>query len=246
MIADAHRRGELIRGKKCAIVEGTAGNTGIGLALAGRQYGYDVIIVLAETQSDEKKEALRQAGAKLIEVPAVPYKDPRNYVHVAERLAEQLQQNNVYDKTWYANQWDNLANRQAHIDSTGPEIWEQTNGKIDVFSCATGTGGTITGVAEFLRAKSKGKVKIALTDPEGAVVLRFLRDGVMEAVGSSISEGIGQGRITGNMGAGNFRPDLYFEVKDIDMLPVLYRLQQEEGLAVGGSAGVNVQVEQLT
>jgi len=239
MVKDAEKKKQLIRGQKGIIIEGTAGNTGIGLALCGKAFGYDVIICLADTQSPEKKDALRQAGAQLLEVPAVPFKDPNNYVHVAERLSEEIRKSGEYDHVFYANQWDNLSNRQAHIDGTGPEIWEQTGGKIDAFSCATGTGGTITGVGTYLRTMNRN-IKIALTDPEGAAVLRYFTEGTLRSVGSSISEGIGQGRITGNMGADNFTPDMFIEVEDQEMMPILQDLQETEGLAIGGSAGVNV------
>ena len=239
MVKDAEKKKQLIRGQKGIIIEGTAGNTGIGLALCGKAFGYDVIICLADTQSPEKKDALRQAGAQLLEVPAVPFKDPNNYVHVAERLSEEIRKSGEYDHIFYANQWDNLSNRQAHIDGTGPEIWEQTGGKIDAFSCATGTGGTITGVGTYLRTMNRN-IKIALTDPEGAAVLRYFTEGTLRSVGSSISEGIGQGRITGNMGADNFTPDMFIEVEDQEMMPILQDLQETEGLAIGGSAGVNV------
>jgi cysteine synthase len=245
MLRDAEKSNILKPGTKGLIVEGTAGNTGIGLALAGKAHGYDVLICLANSQSPEKKDALRQAGAILVEVPAVPFKNPNNYVHVAERmalalLAEDSVERNPYGKhIFYANQWDNLANRQAHIESTGPEIWTQCGGKIDAFSCAVGTGGTLSGVGEFLRTVDP-HVKIALTDPEGAAVMRYFTEGKLKAHGSSITEGIGQGRITGNLGNGNFRPDLFFEIPDIDMLPIMHELQSKEGLAVGGSAAVNV------
>jgi cysteine synthase A len=240
MIKDAEKRGKLQAGKRGIIVEGTAGNTGIGLALAGISRGYDVVICLANTQSQEKKNALEQAGAVLVEVPAVPYKNPNNYVHVAERMASEILASGEYgSNVFYANQWDNLSNRQSHIDGTGPEIWEQLGGNIDAFSCATGTGGTLTGVGEYLRSQSP-EVKVVLTDPEGGAIVRYFTEGKLRAVGSSISQGIGQGRITGNMRAGNFRPDMCFEVSDMEMLPVLQLLQQEEGICVGGSAGINV------
>jgi cysteine synthase len=239
MVKDAEKKKTLVRGESGLIIEGTAGNTGIGLALCGKAFGYDVIICLADTQSPEKKDALRQAGALLLEMPAVPFKDQNNYVHVAERLSDAIKERGLYEHVFYANQWDNLSNRQAHIDGTGPEIWEQTGGKIDAFSCATGTGGTITGVGTYLRTMNKD-IKIALTDPEGAAVLRYFTEGTLRSVGSSISEGIGQGRITGNMGAGNFTPDMFFEISDQEMMPILQNLQETEGLAIGGSAGINV------
>eukprot|EP00944_MAST-04C_sp_MAST-4C-sp1_P009743 g9743.t1 len=239
MVKDAEKSGKLVRGEKGVIVEGTAGNTGIGLALCGQAFGYDVVICLADTQSPEKKNALRQAGAQIVEVPAVPFSDPNNYVHVARRLSDVIKKSGSYDKVFYANQWDNLSNRQAHIDGTGPEIWQQLDGKLDAFSCAAGTGGTITGVGTYLRGMDKN-IKIALTDPEGAALIRYYTEGKLRSVGSSISEGIGQGRITGNMGSDDFRPDMFFEVLDQEMIPILQSLQQMEGLAIGGSAGVNV------
>lgn len=250
IIRDAIRRGHLSTktGTENIIVEGTAGNTGIGLALVAQQFGFECVIVLADTQSEEKKATLRAYGARLIEVPAVPFKDPNNYVHVAERLATTLQENYPNANILYANQWDNLANRQAHAEGTGPEIVDQLarfGKKIDAFSCAMGTGGTLTGVAQYLRndyfwqggARDSAPL-VCLTDPEGAAVLRYFRDGELRSKGSSISEGIGQGRITGNMEG--FTPDLLFEISDKEMLPVLHDLQEHEGLAVGGSAGINV------
>ena len=175
-----------------------------------------------------------------VEVPAVPFSDPGNYVHVAERLAGKLRRKAAGSRVFYANQWDNLANRQSHIDSTAPEIWQQLGGRApDAFSCAMGTGGTLTGIDRYVRS-SGSHTKVCLTDPEGAAVLRYYTDGELRSVGSSISEGIGQGRITGNMAASSFRPDWCFEVADVEMLPVLHALQSDEGIAVGTSAGVNV------
>jgi cysteine synthase A len=242
MVRAAENDGTLVHGQRGAIVEGTAGNTGIGLALAGRARGYDVFICLADTQSIEKKDALRQAGATLVEVPACPFSNPNHFVHVAERLAQAVLKGAEYgSNVLYANQWDNPANRQSHIEGTGPEIWHQTGGKIDCFSCATGTGGTLNGTGTYLRDISGGKCKIALTDPCGAAVMRWFTEGELRSEGGSISEGIGQGRITGNMGFDDFRPDLFHEVSDDDMMPMLQQLQREEGLAIGGSAGINVQ-----
>ena len=203
--------------------------------------------MLADTQSEEKKDTLRWAGARLVEVPAVPYRDSNNYVHVAARLAERLAEQQAAlpagtgaARVFYANQWDNLANRRAHATTTGPEIWRQTGGRVDAFSCAMGTGGTLAGVSEALRELSGGAVRIGLTDPEGAAIVSYLRTGELASQGSSISEGIGQGRVTGNMAG--FRPDedLIFEVPDAEMLPVLQRMQADEGICLGGSAGVNV------
>ncbi|GBG32875.1 Cysteine synthase [Hondaea fermentalgiana] len=239
MIRDAEARGLLKRGEPGVVVEGTAGNTGIGLALASRVFGYRCIIGIASSQSEEKKATLRLAGASLVEVPPVPYKNPNNYVHVAKRLAAEIKEQTGLN-TLYADQWDNLANRRAHTESTGPEIYEQAmamTGRLDAFSCAMGTGGTLSGVAEYLRSKHPS-IKIGLTDPCGAAVYRYFRDGQLASEGSSITEGIGQGRITGNMEG--FTPDLLHEIPDTEMMPTLYALLEKEGLAVGGSAAVNV------
>ncbi len=195
---------------------------------------------IAETQSKEKKDTLRWGGAELVEVPAVPFKNPNNYVHIADRLAKRLiaeAGQTGMAGVLYANQWDNLANRRAHIETTGPEIWAQTGGKIDAFSCAMGTGGTLTGVGEFLRSKSP-KIKICLTDPCGGAIYRYHPEGVLKAVGDSISEGIGQGRITGNMAG--FKPDLAFEITDQIALPIMYDLLEHEGLCIGSSSAINV------
>jgi cysteine synthase A len=210
MIKDAEARGLLVRGEPGIVVEGTAGNTGIGLALAARTFGYETVICLAETQSQEKKDQLRWAGATLVEVPAVPFRDPNNYVHVAARLAEALAaeppagQGGAAGATptrvFYANQWDNLANRTAHYEGTAPEIHMQLAAigtSVDAFSCAMGTGGTLSGCAEYLREISGGKIRIGLTDPEGAAIVSYHRTGQLASQGGSISEGIGQGRITG-------------------------------------------------
>ena len=236
MIRDAEARGELVRGQRGVVVEGTAGNTGIGLALAASCFGYDTVICIADTQSEEKKNTLRWAGAHLVQVPAVPFKDPNNYVHVADRLSKALKEKGV--RTLYANQWDNPSNKKAHFEGTGPEIYEQLEGRFDGFSCAVGTGGTISGVAEFLRSKMGDKVKIALTDPRGAGLVRYFNEGVMKAEGSSISEGIGQNRITKNIES--FRPDMALEVHDDQMIEVLHEMQKRDGLMVGGSAAINV------
>jgi len=236
MVNSGIERGELVEGEAGIIVEGTAGNTGIGLALAGGCFGFRSIICLASSQSQEKKDTLRWAGAELLEVPAVPYADPNNYVHVAKRVADTMREKG--HRVMYANQWDNLANRQAHIDATGPEIWRQTEGKIDAFSCAMGTGGTLTGVAESLRELSDRRVKIALTDPPGAKLFRYYTTGKLEAEGSSITEGIGQGRITGNMKG--FLPDMAYEIHDNDALKALWDVHANEGLALGGSSGTNI------
>ena len=242
MLLDAEARGELKRGEPGVVVEGTAGNTGIGLALAARTLGYRALIVLADSQAQEKKDALRWAGAELIEVPAVPFKDRNNYVHVAARIADVLREGKIStrQRVFYANQWDNAANGDAHENGTAPEIWAQLDGKIDAFSCAIGTGGTIAGCARYFRRRSSGRVRIGLTDPQGGALVRWFQEGKLYAEGSSISEGVGQGRVTGNLSDFAPDPDLIFEVCDREMLQVLHRLQEVDGLALGGSAGINV------
>ena len=195
IIRDAEKRGALRPGG--LIVEGTAGNTGIGLALVGRALGYDTVIVIPDTQSQEKKDMIRLSGAQLVEVPAAPYRNPNNYVKYSARLAEKLNETAPNGAIW-ANQFDNVANRQAHIDSTAPEIWEQTGGRVDGFICACGSGGTLAGVAAGLRERSRD-VKIGLADPDGAALFHYFSNGELKAEGSSISEGIGQGRITANL-----------------------------------------------
>lgn len=221
----------------------SAGNTGIGLTACGNSRGYKTIIVIADTQSIEKKNTLRWGGAQLLEVPAVPFKNPLNYVHVAERMAKQLREDAIREgrppRVLYADQWGNLANRRAHFATTGPEIWEQTAGKVDAFSCATGTGGTLTGVGEYLRSKNKN-IQICLTDPRGAVLVRHFNEGQLKSEGDSVSEGIGQGRITGNMGEGGFRPDIALEVHDAPALAIAYDLLEKEGLCIGSSSAINV------
>ncbi|TYO88429.1 cysteine synthase A [Oceanicella actignis] len=234
IIRDAVARGVLRPGG--TIVEGTAGNTGIGLALVGRAMGFRTVIVIPETQSQEKKDMLRLAGAQLVEVPAVPYRNPNNYVRYSGRLAERLAQTEPGGAFW-ANQFDNVANRQAHIDSTAPEIWEQTGGKVDGFICAVGTGGTLAGVAAGLRAR-KPDVKIGLADPDGAALYNWYTKGEMKAEGSSITEGIGQGRITANLEG--LEVDMAYNIPDSEALPVIFDLLREEGLCLGGSSGVNV------
>eukprot|EP00184_Porphyridium_aerugineum_P004015 CAMPEP_0184706776 /NCGR_PEP_ID=MMETSP0313-20130426/36935_1 /TAXON_ID=2792 /ORGANISM="Porphyridium aerugineum, Strain SAG 1380-2" /LENGTH=365 /DNA_ID=CAMNT_0027168341 /DNA_START=110 /DNA_END=1207 /DNA_ORIENTATION=- len=231
LIKAAEEQGLLKPGTKDhIIVEGTAGNTGIGLALVAKSRGYRCVIVIPVTQSQDKKDMLRIAGAELIEVPAVPYKNPNNYVKYSGRLAKEL------GAVW-ANQFDNRSNRRAHVETTGPEIWEQTRGRIDGFSCAVGTGGTISGVAEYLRSRNP-EIAIALTDPAGAALVNYYNNGVLKSEGSSITEGIGQGRITGNLDG--FKPDFAFEIPDSDALEWCFQLQQEEGLCVGTSSGINV------
>ncbi|MEZ5686108.1 MAG: cysteine synthase A [Paracoccaceae bacterium] len=232
IIRDAIARGDLKPGG--TIVEGTAGNTGIGLALVGASMGFRTVIVIPETQSQEKKDMLRLAGAELVEVPAAPYKNPNNYVRYSGRLAEALAKTEPNGAIW-ANQFDNVANRQAHIDTTAPEIWEQTGGKVDGFVCAVGSGGTLAGVGMGLQPKG---VKIGLADPEGAALYSYYTRGVLEAEGSSITEGIGQGRITANLEG--FTPDMAFRIPDTEALPIVFNLLAEEGLCLGGSSGVNV------
>ena len=234
IILDAEQRGLLRPGG--LIVEGTAGNTGIGLALVGNARGYRTLIVIPETQSQEKKDLLRLCGAKLREVPAVPYKNPNNYVHVAERLAQQLAEREP-EGVLYANQWDNTANRDGHYRSTGPEIWEQTDGQIDGFTCAIGTGGTLAGVSQFLKERNPAIVTAA-ADPLGAAMYSYFKTGELKAEGSSITEGIGQSRITKNLEQAPI--DDAFQIPDDEALPVLFDLLQYEGLCLGGSSGINV------
>jgi cysteine synthase A len=234
IVLDGERRGAIERGG--LIVEGTAGNTGIGLALVGNARGYRTLILMPDTQSQEKKDALRLCGAELREVPAVPYRNPNNYVHIAERTAKELTASERHG-VLYANQWDNVANREGHTASTGPEIWEQTGGRIDGFTCAVGTGGTLAGVAEYLKHK-KPNVVIAAADPVGAAIYSWIKTGELKAQGSSITEGIGQGRVTGNLDGA--RIDDAFQIPDSEMLPICYDLVQSEGLLLGGSSGINV------
>ncbi|SDX98325.1 cysteine synthase A [Citreimonas salinaria] len=230
IIRDAVEKGLLEPGG--TIVEGTAGNTGIGLALVGASLGFRTVIVIPETQSQEKKDMLRLAGAQLVEVPAAPYKNPNNYVRYSGRLAEQLAKTEPHGAIW-ANQFDNVANRRAHVETTGPEIWEQTGGKVDGFICAAGSGGTVAGVAEVLQPKG---VKVGLADPEGAGLFKIYTG--EDNPGDSITEGIGQGRITANLEG--FRPDFTCRIPDAEALPVVFDLLSEEGLCMGGSTGVNV------
>ena len=228
IIQDAEERGVLKPGG--SIVEGTAGNTGIGLTLVGNARGYRCIIVMPDTQSQEKIDFLRMIGADLRLVPAKPYRDPGNYVHVSRRLAEET------GAVW-ANQFDNLANRQGHYVSTGPEIWEQTGGKIDGFTCAVGTGGTLAGVGMALKARNPA-VKIAISDPMGAALYAWYSRGELKAEGSSITEGIGQGRITANLADAPI--DLAFQISDEEALPILFDLAEHEGMLLGGSAAINI------
>ncbi|MFO6463591.1 cysteine synthase A [Jannaschia sp. KMU-145] len=232
IIRDAIARGDLKPGG--TIVEGTAGNTGIGLSLVGASMGFKTVIVIPETQSQEKKDMLRLAGATLVEVPAKPYRDPNNYVRYSGRLAEALARSEPNGAIW-ANQFDNTANRQAHVETTAPEIWDQTGGKIDGFICAAGSGGTVAGVAEVLQPKG---VKVGLADPMGAALYNFYEHGEMKSEGGSISEGIGQGRITANLEG--FTPDFVCQVTDEEALPIVFDLLRDEGLCMGGSTGVNI------
>jgi len=234
IINDAVRKGELRPGG--VIVEGTAGNTGIGLALVGNAMGFRSVIVIPDTQSQEKKDTLRLAGAELVEVPAVPYSNPNNYVKVSGRLAAALAKSEPNGAIW-ANQFDNVANRDGHIATTGPEIWEQTDGKIDGFTCAVGTGGTLAGIAIALKARSKN-VKIALADPMGAALYSFYTAGVLKSEGSSITEGIGQGRITKNLEDAPI--DLAYQIPDEEAVPIIFDLLEHEGLCLGGSSGINI------
>ena len=234
IIRDAERTGRLKPGG--VVVEGTAGNTGIGLALVGRARGYRTVIVIPETQSEEKKDMLRLAGADLRQVPAAPYKDPNNYVHVSRRVAEELAESEPNGAIW-ANQFDNVANRQGHIETTGPEIWAQTDGKVDGFVCAVGTGGTLAGVATALRAR-KPDVAIGLADPLGAALYHYYKHGALKAEGGSISEGIGQGRITKNLKG--LAIDHPYRIPDDEGLRVAFGLLEREGLCLGLSSGINV------
>jgi cysteine synthase len=234
IIREAERQGLLRKGG--VIVEGTAGNTGIGLALVARALGYRAVIVIPETQSQEKKDAIRLLGAELVEVPAVPYKNPNNYVKVSGRLAEQLAKTEPNGAIW-ANQFDNTANRDAHIATTATEIWEQTDGKVDGFICAVGSGGTLAGVSMGLKDKNPD-IKIGLVDPEGAALFSYYTSGEFASPGTSITEGIGQGRITANLEG--FTPDFAYRVPDAEALPLVFDLVQEEGLCLGGSSGINI------
>ena len=234
IVLDAINRGKLQPGG--TIVEGTAGNTGIGLALVANALGFRTVIVIPETQSQEKKDMLRLQGAELIEVPAVGYANPNNYVKVSGRLAERLAKENAAGAIW-ANQFDNVANRQGHFETTGPEIYKQTDGAIDGFTCAVGTGGTLAGVGMALKQRNPN-ITIALSDPMGAALYEFYTNGELKSSGNSITEGIGQGRITANL---NDAPiDLAFQISDQGALPVLFDLAEHEGLLLGGSSAINV------
>ena len=230
IIRDAVAKGTLRPGG--TIVEGTAGNTGIGLALVGASLGFKTVIVIPDTQSQEKKDMIRIAGAELIEVSAVPYSNPDNYVKYSGRLAERLAQSDPNGAIW-ANQFDNVANRQAHIETTGPEIWDQTNGRVDGFVCAVGSGGTLAGVGMALQPNG---VKIGLADPEGSGLYKLYTG--KDAGGNSITEGIGQGRITANLDG--FTPDSFYKIPDAEALPIVFDLLADEGLCLGGSSGINI------
>lgn len=232
IIRDAMASGRLRPGG--TIVEGTAGNTGIGLSLVGASMGFKSVIVIPETQSEEKKDMLRLAGADLVQVPAAPYSNPNNFVRYSERLAEKLAETEPNGVIW-ANQFDNVANRQAHIETTGPEIWEQTGGNVDGFACACGSGGTLAGVGMALQPKG---VKLALVDPMGAKLFSYYTTGALESEGSSIAEGIGQVRITKNLEG--FTPDFAYQVTDEEALPIVFDLLEHEGLCMGASTGINI------
>lgn len=234
MLLDALRRGLIAPGG--TVVEGTAGNTGIGLTLAGNALGLKTIILMPDTQSREKQSALRGMGAELRTVPAVPFANPEHYVHQSRRLAESMADQST-GSVFYANQWDNLANREGHIASTGPEIWAQTQGRIDAFICAVGTGGTLAGVAEYLK-RQRSDVVTAVADPDGAGIYSWVKTGEIAAQGSSITEGIGQNRVTGNLDGA--RIDDAFNIPDREWVPVLWELIGREGLYVGTSSGINV------
>src|SRR5580692_4058712 len=234
IIRDALAKGTLKPGG--TIVEGTAGNTGIGLATVANAMGFKTVIVIPDTQSQEKKDALRLLGAELIEVPAVPYKDPNNYVKLSGRLAEQLAKSEKNGAIW-ANQFDNVANRQGHVETTGPEIWRQTAGKVDGFVCAVGTGGTLAGIAIALKSFSN-TVRIALADPMGAALYSYYTTGTLKSEGSSITEGIGQGRITKNLEDAPI--DLAYQIPDAEAVSIIFDLLEHEGLCLGGSSGINI------
>ena len=234
IIRDAESRGKLRPGG--TIVEGTAGNTGIGIALVANALGYKSVIVIPETQSQEKKDMLRLAGAELIEVPAVPYKDENNYIKYSGRLAQELAETSENGAVW-ANQFDNIANRQAHIETTGPEIWAQTAGKVNGFTCAIGTGGTLAGTAIYLKQQNPD-IRIAAADPMGASMYHWFKHGELRAEGTSITEGIGQGRITANIEGAPI--DDAYQISDAEALPVVFDLLLEEVLCLGGSSGINI------
>lgn len=234
IVRDAERKGLLKPGG--TIVEGTAGNTGIGLALVGSALGYKVVIVMPRTQSQEKKDAVRILGAKLIEVDAVPYKNPNNYIHFSQRLAEEMAASEPNGAIW-ANQFDNVANRQAHYETTGPEIWDQLDGRIDGFICAVGSGGTLGGISMALKERNPA-IEIGLADPGGAALYEYYTSGELKSEGTSITEGIGQGRITANLEG--IKVDRAYRVTDTEALNAIFDLIRHEGLCLGGSAGINI------
>jgi len=234
IIHDAVKSGALKPGG--TIVEGTAGNTGIGLTLVANSLGFKSVIVIPDTQSQEKKDALRLYGAEVIEVPAKPYKDPNNYIKISGRLAEKLNAELPGGAIW-ANQFDNVSNKRAHIETTGPEIWQQTKGRIDGFICAVGSGGTLAGVADALRSRSTD-VKIGLADPEGASLYNYYAHGELKSEGNSISEGIGQGRITANLEG--LTVDYPYQISDAEALPYIFDLLEHEGICLGGSSAINI------
>lgn len=234
IINDAIAKGELRPGG--TIVEGTAGNTGIGLAMVANALGFKTVIVIPNTQSQEKKDTLKIYGAELVEVPAVPYKDPNNYVKYSGRLAQALARELPAGAIW-ANQFDNVANRRAHIETTAEEIWTQTEGKVDGFVCSVGSGGTIGGVSDGLKAKNRN-IQIALADPMGAALYSYYTTGILKAEGSSITEGIGQGRVTKNMEGAII--DMAYQIPDSEGIPLVFDLIKDEGLCLGGSSGINV------
>jgi len=234
IIRDAEKKGLLRPGG--VIVEGTAGNTGIGLTVVAKALGYRTVIVIPETQSQEKKDALTLLGAELVQVPAVPYKNPNNYIKVSGRLAAELAKSEPNGAIW-ANQFDNVANRQAHIETTAPEIWADTDGKVDGFVCAVGSGGTLAGTAMGLKGFNPD-IKIGLADPEGAALYEYYTHGALKSSGSSITEGIGQGRITANLEG--FAPDFSYQIPDAEALPLVFDLVEQEGLCLGGSSGINI------
>ncbi len=234
IVKDAEAKGQLRPGG--VIVEGTAGNTGIGLALVANARGYRTVIVIPDTQSQEKMDMLRLCGADLRAVPAVPYKDPGNYVHVSGRLAEEMAATEPNGAIW-ANQFDNVANRQGHYETTGPEIWRQTGGRVDGFTCSVGTGGTLAGVGMALKERNPS-VRIAIADPLGAALYHYYKHGELKVEGSSITEGIGQGRVTRNLEGAPI--DEAFQIPDEEALPIIFDLLKHEGLCLGGSSGINV------
>ncbi len=234
MIRDAEKAGKLRPGG--VIVEGTAGNTGIGLAVVGNALGYRTVIVMPRTQSQEKKDAVRSLGAKLVEVDAVPYANPNHYVKYSARLAEEMAKTEPNGAIW-ANQFDNTANRRAHYETTGPEIWEQTAGKIDGFICSVGSGGTLGGVSMALKERNR-KVRIGIADPGGASLYSYYKTGELKAEGTSITEGIGQSRITANLEG--VEVDEAWRIDDADAVRILFDLTREEGMCLGGSSGINI------